>query len=178
MDIKWDYISIRIPPLQFINCPAVSVLRLSLCQVRIRFAPPGAALLRSSRHLASFLISPLAIFLPNIILIAVSIGVLYVFHYNRSQECLLALLLIPSPPHTYCTLLGSIVTSGPWRIHLPLLSATSLEFTLYAICFETHQLFETALEVEHICTLETCQLLLLQTRNAIRRLIYVIWSDM
>ena len=43
---------------------------------------------------------------------------------------------------------------------------------------ETRQLFELALENVHICLLETRQLLLIQARNAIRRLIYIISSDL
>ena len=42
------------------------------------------------------------------------------------------------------------------------------------ICaLETRQLFETVLEIVHICTLEPDRLLQIQTRNAIRRLMYV-----
>ena len=47
-------------------------------------------------------------------------------------------------------------------------------YKLFVILLETRQLFETVLEIVHICTLEICQPLLIQTRNVISRFIYVI----
>ena len=49
---------------------------------------------------------------------------------------------------------------------------------LFVMLLETRPLIEFALENVHICTLEICQPLLVQSRNVISRFIYVIQSDL
>ena len=49
---------------------------------------------------------------------------------------------------------------------------------LFVISLETCPLYEIALEIVHICTLESDRLLQMHTRNAIRRLIYVNSSNL